>query len=396
MEFLARQPIFDTRQNVVAYELLFRNSRSNRCNETDLDLASRRMMSTALLLGLDLVAGGRSIYVNCTANLLLGQYATLLPPAQTVVEVLETVPANSDILSACRELKQAGYRIALDDFVDRQDQRDLIDVADVIKVDLRLTSSSERQHFIRRYRSPQRVFLAEKVETHEEFAETAEHGYDLFQGYFFCRPTILSLKAPRSLNPQHLRLLRLLGTPQLNLREVEELVKTDPALCFRLLRYLNSAAFDFHGEIRSILEAVMLLGETELRKWLFLMSALVSGRNPELVKLALVRARFAELLSPELRQPASLCFLLGLLSAMDAILDIPMLAVTQQLAIPAELRCALLGEEGMLRDCLAVVLAYEAGEWQRCEELREQYRVSPKSLVRSYFEALHWTESLVK
>jgi c-di-GMP-related signal transduction protein len=396
MEFIARQPIFDVRRKVVGYELLFRSSEENRCAEPDLDLASRKTMATAMLMGLDVLSGGNTIYLNCTEALLCGGYPTLFPAQQTVVEVLETVKPSPAVVSACRDLKSAGYTIALDDFEDGPGQAPLAELADIIKVDFRLSSSTERAALIRRYGKNGRVMLAEKVESDKEFCTAANQGYNLFQGFFFCRPKVLCTRSVKSLNPQHARILRILGHDTLDFREVEQLIKSDPALCFRLLRYLNSAAFCFQREIRSILEAVSLLGETELRKWLFLVSAIVSGRShPELVTLALVRARFAERLGPCFGISGSLLFFLGLLSLMDTILDLPMSLVTEMLAIPPEVHSALLGEPGRMRDCLDLVVAYEKADWKLCDQIGERCQIPLASLMEQYFAALKWTKSLM-
>ena len=396
MEFIARQPIFDLDHKVVAYELLHRSSEENRCAETNLEIASRQMMGTAMLVGFDALSSGHTVFINCTEEMLRGGYPTLFPAEQTVVEVLETVEATPAVVRACRELKKAGYTIALDDFEDRPGLADLIALADIIKVDFRLTSAEERAQLVRRYGKNGRMLLAEKVESNEEFASAVGQGYKLFQGYFFCKPRMLATRSVRSLNPLHVRVMRLLSRETLDFREVEMFIKSDPALCFRLLRYLNSAAFSFQRELRSILEAVSMLGEKELRKWLLLVSAIMAGnRNPELVKTALVRARFAELLGPRMHEAGSMAFLLGLLSLMPAILDLPLAQVAEQLAIPTDVRNALLGHPGPSRTCLDLVVAYESGQWDVCETLMNSCQIPVDLLVKNYCESVKWAEGLV-
>lgn len=397
MEFIARQPIFDLQRNVVAYELLHRSSGENRCAEPNLDLASRQMMLTAMLVGLDALSGGHTVFINCTEQMLRDGYPTLFPPEQTVVEVLETVEPSPEVIGACNDLKKAGYTIALDDFENRPDQEPLIDIADIIKVDFRLTASAERASLVEDYATNGRILLAEKVESNEEFTIAAKQGYTLFQGYFFCKPRIVSTHSVRSVNPQQMRILRLLSHAVLDFREVETLIKSDPALCFRLLRYLNSAAFCLRREVRSILEAVTLLGERELRKWLLLVSAVMSaGPKTELATTALVRARFAELVAPMMRLPASMAFLLGLLSLMHAILDLPLSDVTEQLAVPPEIREALQGRSNRMRTCLDLVAAYESGDWGRCKILSREQHIPMDRLVTSYCDAVQWAETLIK
>ncbi len=396
MEFIARQPIFDLKRNVVAYELLHRSSEENRCAEPNLELASRQMMGTAMLLGFDTLSSGHTIFVNCTEEMLCGGYPTLFPPEQTVVEVLETVQPSREVISACTDLKSAGYTIALDDFENRSGQERLIEVADIIKVDFRSTSTSERALLVQQYAKNGRIMLAEKVETNEEFANAAEQGYTLFQGYFFSKPRMLSTKSVRSVNPLQVRIMRMLSREMLDFREVEMLIKSDPALCFRLLRYLNSASFCFRHEVASILEAVMMLGEKEVRKWLLLVSAIMAGnRKPELVTTAMVRARFTELVAPKMGLSASLGFLLGLLSLMHAILDLPLADVVEQLAVPNEIRTALVGTPSRWSSCLAVVLAYESGDWQLCELLLREHYFPMETLVTDYCEAVKWADSIM-
>jgi EAL and modified HD-GYP domain-containing signal transduction protein len=396
MEFIARQPIFDLQHNLVAYELLHRSSEENRCAQPNLEIASRQMMGTAMLLGFDTLSSGHTVFINCTEEMLRGGYVTLFPAEQTVVEVLETVEPSPHVVRACRDLKKAGYTIALDDFDDRHGQAQLIDVADIVKVDFRLTSAEERGQMVRRYATNGRIMLAEKVESNEEFSSAAEQGYQLFQGYFFCKPKMLSTKSVRSVNPLQLRVMRLLSRDTLDFQEVEMLIKSDPALCFRLLRYLNSAAYCFRREVRSVLEAVTMLGEKELRKWLLLVSAIMAGnRNPELVKTAVMRARFAETLGPKLGVSGPVAFLLGLLSLMHVILDLLPSEVAEQLAIPEEIRDALLGNPGPLQTCLEVVLDYETGNWDKCDTLLRECNVQMDALVTSYRDAVKWAELLM-
>ena len=396
MEFIARQPIFDRERNVVAYELLHRSTEENRCAELDLNKASRQMLGTAMLLGFDTLSSGNTVFINCTEEMLRGGYATLFPAKQTVVEVLETVEGTPEVVRACRELRNAGYTIALDDFEDRSEQAPLIDVADIIKVDFRLTPARGRAQLVHRYAKNNRIMLAEKVESNVEFETAAELGYKLFQGYFFCKPRMLTTKSVRSMNPLQARIMRLLSREALDFHEVEMLIKSDPALCFRLLRYLNTAAFSFRHELRSILEAATMLGERELRKWLLLVSVIMAGnRNSVLVTTALVRARFAELMGPAMQVPGPTAFLLGLVSLMHVILDLPQSEVAEQLAIPTQVRDALHGKSGQLRSCLELVVEYESGNWSRCEVMLRDRHVPMNVLVANYCDAVKWAEELM-
>jgi c-di-GMP-related signal transduction protein len=392
MQLIARQPIFNTDRSVEAYELLFRDGEENRFTGTDLEHASRSTTDTAARVGLDLLSDGCSVFLNCTHDLIVSGYLKVLPPQVTVVEVLESVVPDRELVEACRRLKGCGYRIALDDFVDNVAWAPLIEIADVIKVDFRLSSPATRARVVERYANPQRRLLAEKVETYEEFDVAAKLGYTLFQGFFFCQPNLLSTRRVPAAHPRHLELLKALSKPALDLRELECLIKSDPALCYRLLHYLNSPLFYLRSEIRSILHGLVLLGETELRKWLLLVCAVTASdsSNPELINAALVRARFAELLAPHTGLSAPTLFVLGLLSLMDVILEKPRHVMLQEIAVPSEARAALLGTRNAYACCHELTLAYEAADWPRCDQLRRKLKITAQALRSAYLEAVRW------
>jgi len=397
MQYVARQPILDSHRCLTAFELLFRNSHENRCPPSDPDVASKKTMDTALLVGLDTLSGGHDVFLNCADDLILSGLPTLFPPGITVIEVLESVQPTPSILDACREFKRLGYRIALDDFVPQPGLEPLIELADVIKIDVRSTSPADCAAIASKYLATNHQLLAEKVETKEEFQRAATMGFTRFQGYFFSKPTILSTARIDGLDSNQFRMLRMLGKAQLDLVEVEAVVKSDPALCYRLLRLLNSSVFYFQSEIRSVLHALMLLGEAEVRKWLLLVCAVVGGMKAQkrhLLITALVRARFLELIAPEAQLSRSALFILGMLSLMDALLDVPITAIADQVAVSTEVRSALAGAPSPLRRCLDLALAYEGADWILCEEIRKEWRIPPGVVSRAYVDALGWAKEV--
>ena len=192
--FVARQPIFDCDQKVTGYELLHRQTAENVFVSTDPDLASKKVMDTAVLVGLSVLSNGHSLFINCPRDFIVNGYVTLFSPDLTVVEILETVEPDPQLIAACQELKKAGYRIALDDFVDHPRFAPLTKLADIIKVDFRLSSVGARAEMAAKYGGNRRQLLAEKIETHDEFVSAVQLGYTLFQGYFFCKPAIVSTR----------------------------------------------------------------------------------------------------------------------------------------------------------------------------------------------------------
>lgn len=395
--FIARQPIFDRARNVQAYELLFRqNGEENAFRGNNLDMASQSVMDTAVLFGTNILSQGHSIYLNCTRKSLLDGYVTLFSPATTVVEILETVEPEPEVLEACRELKIAGYRIALDDFVDSPRFAPLVNLADIIKVDFRLSPPDVWAEMARRYGPRGIQLLAEKVETHDEFSKALQLGYRLFQGYFFCKPRMLSTRDISGSRATYLRILQVAHAPELDYFKIEALIKSEPALFYRFFRYLNSAATPVRSEVKSILQAVTLLGEEDIRKWLTLVCAVLAneGQPSELIVLALVRARFSELLAGHAGLPGCSAFMLGLFSLMEGILEVPIQSVLDQVHLPEEVAAALLGEDNSLSRMQQLVLAYEQADWKACDHHALELQISADSMNHAHIQAVEWVQSL--
>ena len=241
-KFVARQPIFDAEQNVFAYELLFRTGMEDFFNFDDSDqAASSVIVDSFLLFGLETLTGGQKAFINCTREMLVKGYMALLPKEQVVVEILETVEPDEEIIGACLRLKRAGYLLALDDFVYEDKYEPLLELADIIKVDFQATEAAGRKSLVERMAPRGVKLLAEKVESKQEFEQAVEMGYDYFQGYFFSRPQILSGQDVPGYKLNYLRVLQAVNRPEVNLREIENVIKQDVSLTYKLLRYLNSA-----------------------------------------------------------------------------------------------------------------------------------------------------------
>lgn len=394
--FVARQPILTADEKVFGYELLFRDGIEDFFAHPDTDLASRSTLDTSVLIGLNTLCDGRRAFINCTREILLKDYITLLPSGQVVVEVLETVPADELVIEACRRLKKAGYLIALDDFAVNDPRAVMTDLADIIKVDLRATSAAEAAAMVKQYGPWRCRMLAEKVETREEFTAAQSDGFIYFQGYFFRRPELLRAQEIPANRVNYLRMLRAVSQPELDVREIENLLKGEASLCYRLLRYMNSAVFAFSAEIQSVRHALSLLGEREVRRWVRLVATLGAGqaKTSDLVLAALVRARFCELLSPKIPHGKSDLFLMGMLSLMDVILEIPMAQVIDNVPIDAESKRLLISGEGNLRPFYQLMLAQETGNWAAVGELGARLRLSEKEVADAHWEAMLWARSV--
>lgn len=395
LRFVARQPILTADEKVFGYELLFRDGIENYFRCSDSDAASRSTLDSSLLLGLDVLCDKHYAFVNCTRDVLVKDYAVLLPPRQTVIEVLESVHPDQIVVSACQRLKQAGYLIALDDFIANGPREPLTELADIIKVDLRATAPEQQSVIVRRYGSRIQL-LAEKVETREEFRAARDRGFLYFQGYFFRRPEVLTARdIPRNL-ANYLRMLQEVSRPELDLHVIEKLVKSEVSLCYRLLRYLNSARFCFASEIHSVQHALTMLGEREIRRWVQLVATLGAGQNKsgELVLSALVRARFCDLLSSKLAHGGSDLFLMGLMSLMDAVLEMPMSEVLERVPLDQAIKNVILGGPSHLRTIFRLMLAQESGEWPAVAELARLLHVPRDDVADAYWQALQWARKV--
>jgi c-di-GMP-related signal transduction protein len=394
--FIARQPILGADEKVFGYELLFRDGVEDFFQSTDHDAASRSTLNTSMLLGLDALCDGRRAFINCTRDMLLKDYITLLPSVQAVAEILETVPADDLVVAACRRLKEAGYIIALDDFAVNDPREPLTDLADIIKVDLRDTSPADAAAMVKRYGPWRCRMLAEKVETREEFLASKKAGFLYFQGYFFRRPELMTAHEIPANRLNYLRMLTAVSQPELDVHQMENLVKSEAALCYRLLRYLNSAAFGFTAEIRSVKHALAILGEREVRRWIRLVATLGAGqgKSTDLVLAALVRARFCELLSPKVQHGKTDLFLMGMLSLMDVMLEIPMRQVLENVPIDLESKAVLLGESSSVQPFYQLMLAQEAGDWKTVNERTTQLSLAESDVATAYLQAMQWAREV--
>jgi len=310
-----------------------------------------------------------------------------------VAEILETVEPEDRVIAACKRLKSFGYLIALDDFAPNDPRLPLCEFADIIKVDVRATRPEERAGMMRRFGSPKCKMLAEKLETPHEFHQARDMGFVYFQGYFFCRPEVVIGHEVPSSRLHYIRLLEMVSRTEIDMRELEKMLKQEASLSYRLLRYLNSPLFGFSLEIKSIRHAMAVLGEREMRRWVRLVVTVGAAEQKcsELVLMGLARARFCELLSYRLQSNADL-FLLGLLSIMDAILEVSMDVLLEQLPVDHETKTTLLGQKSGLRPLYQLMLAQEAGEWCQSSELAKQLKLSDEEVASTWWQALQWAQ----
>ena len=376
--FVGRQPILDRRQQMFAYELLFRRGTQNRADVTDDRAATATVLSYAFTeLGLDAALGPYLGFVNLDARMLVSDALEMLPRDKFVLEVLETVELTPQVISRCRELKDLGFTLALDDFVTLEDQhRPLLEMADIVKVELMGMSDADLAATVRALRHWPVKLLAEKVDSEAQVKHCLELGFELFQGYYFAKPTII---AGKRLSHSEATLNRLLGLvlEDAETGELEAIFKPEPGLTMNLLRLTNSAASGVRQKITSVRHAITVLGRRQMQRWLqILVYADASPRGElasPLMQLAATRGRFMELLAGDLlgssRELEDQAFMTGIMSLMPALLHVPIGEVIASLNVAQAVRGALEARSGALGRMLLLAEALEQADWDACAAL---------------------------
>jgi len=397
---IARQPILTADEEVVGYELFFREGPEQNHFTSDVESATSATLDALNMVGLDVLCDGHVAFINCTRQMLLTDYFALLPPDDIVIEIQETVPANDEVMQACARLKGDGYAIALDNFVPGDSRESLVPYADFIKVDTTRVLPWQSAALIALHGSERCRMLAQRVETRSQFMTAKHNGFTRLQGYFFRRPENLRARKIPASQATYLNLLSAISKPQLDFSEIEDLVKREPSLCYGLLRYLNSPLIGLSLPVVSIRHALNLLGEQESVRWIRMASTLVMGeeKSSDLVLSSLVRARFCELIAPRVENCRFDLFLMGMLSLMDALLGMPIGMVIKELCldpdIKAQLLCAKTGSQTPLSPVYDLMMAREAGDWERVTRLGKKLKLSLSFVAETSNEAMRWAHQV--
>ena len=397
---VARQPILDARQQVFGYELLYRaEAQHDSCVDTGASVSAKVIGDALLGIGFDTLTDGRRAFINLDIHTLLADASGLLDPEQVVLEILESVAVTPEVVAMCASLRDRGYAIALDDFVPGSAAEALVPFARFVKLDVLHLRGEDLLPTTRRLLTAGATVLAEKVETAVAFERAKAAGCSLFQGYYFCRPVTFSGKALPANQLTQMRLVAALNQPSVSLGTIEDLLKHDASLSYRVLRSVNSAGFGLRREIQSIREALLLLGLDQVRKWSSIWALAGLNKGPsELVTMTVIRARCCELIGQALDRAdnGSAYFLLGLCSLLDVLLGQPMEAVTKELPLDPEIQAALLGQANPARRALDAVLHYEQGRWEQAAAATAALGLDADVLPDAYADALGWARKLTR
>lgn len=404
--FVGRQPILDRNGDIYGYELLYRNSDKNYFPNVDPELATIGLIvNTFLTIGIEKVAGNNLSFINFTGELLAQDIFSSLDPDQVVIEILENVEITPSLLTKMRSLKETGFKLALDDFILQEQysvHSDLFQLIDYIKVDYLDTTPAERleiEKFIKKY--PSIVLLAEKVETEEEFEDAKASGYTLFQGYFFSKPEIVKgIEIPTNVS-LHFQIIERLHTETPDIDEIAELIMHDISLTYKLLRLINTLAFNVPKKISSIKQAIVIIGLRETKRWIQVLALREigdgsgNGRTKALADYSLTRAKMCELLAMhDKKSNSEEYFLAGMFSLIDIIMKRDWDSVSQFIPLSDEVMRTVKGEQTEMTPYLQLTKAVECFDWKRIKRLTAEMGITQTELSKYSLEAHHWTQSL--
>ena len=402
--FLGRQPILDRNQEIVGYELLFRSADIDHAIFESYSHASSNVISHALAsFGIQEVLGGKFGFINVHIGLLLSEILELLPVGQSVLELLEMIQLDDQVITRCRELKEMGFVLALDDHEFDISNAEIYHVVDIIKIDILLTDTDALPDIVRQLRKYPVKLLAEKVETVEQFQTCYDLGFDLFQGYYFARPVVLNRT---KIDVSGMALLKLLQqlTMDASVEMIEATFKENPGLSYNLLTLVNSVALGIREKIKTLRHAILLLGMNQLRRWTQL--SLFAGHdsrgiNHPLLEMAAVRGRFMEVIVKQLAgqyatdEQAEAAFMVGILSLLDVLFETPMETIISSLNLNEDVGAALLKREGQLGEMLRLTEKLEVADFDAVTALLDTCGVTLDQILAAQLEAFNWRSSII-
>lgn len=392
--FIARQSILDVNQQLYGYEFLYRNSEENHfCADINGTVATRTLISN-LTTEFDWrkLTAGRFAFVNFTEEMLKSNFVSYLRPRDLIIEILETVRADTVLFDKLKDLKEKGYQFALDDY--SGESNILMDVADIIKVDFRLTTLKTQQKIAQEY--GHKILLAEKIETEEEFLQAKIMKYQLFQGYYFSKPIVLSEETVEVALGSYLKLWTEINKPEISFDQLDRIIRLDVNLSYKLMTRINSMEYYRGNQVTSIKPALIQMGHGNLRRWILLLLLRdCFGENGTFsTKLALTRAVFSEQIAllqnrNDLHDDA---YIVGLFSSIDAVINRQLEEVLDKLFISKAAKDALLGHPGPLADILRFTHDYEQGLWDLVDAFLFSNQIKPEELSSIYRESINFAE----
>jgi EAL and modified HD-GYP domain-containing signal transduction protein len=401
--FLGRQPILDRDQRIVGFELLFRSSDASYAEIDEYSMASARVILNALTeFGIEEILGKHRGFFNVDMEMLMSDHLELLPREQVVIELLETIEVTESVITRCHDLKEKGFVLALDDNIYSPASIPFYEIVDIVKVDILQIPLQELAGMVARLRNWPLTILAEKVETAEQFSLCKEIGFELYQGYYFARPSVIQQKR---LDSSRVTLMNLLNQVRAgaDIRSVEQCFRKHPNLTYNLLCLVNSVAFGLREKIRSLRHALMVLGEKQLLRWitLALFTYKENGKAASpMLEIAVVRGRIMELLiqakenGPREDDYPERAFITGILSLADVLLETSMEEILDHLNLTEDIRLALISREGHLGGLLKMLEKLERNEFGAVSKDLENCGLTAEQLLTAQMSSIGWVNSL--
>jgi EAL and modified HD-GYP domain-containing signal transduction protein len=391
--YVARQPIFNAKTDLYAYELLFRNNDENQASITDGNAASSQVILNAFVdMNFQAIAKYHPVFINLTRDFIFGELPLPMAPGSLVIDIPEDIEVDDRLLGVLKSFGNKGYTLAVNNFTMEDHKLPLLDRVDIVKIDLQLCDRDKLPGLVEHLKPHDVKLLAEKVESHNDFDWCKELGFDYFQGYFFSTPKNFTAQ---SIKPNRLAILRILATlqdPDCDIRELEGLISNDVSMSYKILRIINSALYSMPRNIDSVKQAILALGLKAIRDWVAIISLTdIDDKPRELVALSLQRARMMTCLAETQGMDADAAFTTGLFSCIDALMDQSMERIMSELPLANDIVRALLNHEGRLGELLELVTHYEQGDWDKLTI----GSLSVDELRQCYLESIEWSSDLI-
>jgi EAL and modified HD-GYP domain-containing signal transduction protein len=395
---VSRQPIFNKKKDVFAYELLFRSDlpgsiKNMKDRRAARDHSSLTAIDSLLVNGLKRLSTGKRVIIHFNHQTLLSEFPLMFPSNLLGIEIQEDADPENKVTEVVKKMKKAGYLVLMNDYVFNEGEINLVKMADIVMVDFRSRGIQKRDSIFDGSSMLPR-FLARGVETSSDFELAAEAGYHYFQGNFFSKEDIIPCRNIPSYKLNLMRILKEINKPSVQFDKIEKILQKDLSITYKLLRFVNSAFFGLKATVQSIRHALALLGETEVRKCLsfIVLSSIGTDKPMELIRTTIIRAKFCEYIALELgfKSELSNFFLMGMFSMVNAFLDRPMDEILADLPLASPVKTALLGESNHFRDVLELVKDYERGDWIHLHQMTQRLKLKEKKIAALYPDAVEW------
>lgn len=395
--YVARQPIVDRNKKIVAFELLYRNGKKNAFPDVNSDFATKSILINQSLVHQQRILNDCMGFVNFGYESLIDRLPFDFPNKSYTIEILETCPPSDELYDIVVELNKKGYRIALDDYIPSEEWLRFYDYIDIIKFDITTYPLSKAAEYIDNLKDYNIKFLAERVETYEEFIEAKEYGFHFFQGYFFSKPEVIHNKVVDSSLSSQIQLSAAISRETLDIEKIERIIASNPGLSFKLLNFVNECS-KVKAPINSLQQALVYLGEDKIRK--FVTYAVLKTLSPEkpsiLFNMSLQRAKFFEMILSfiGLDKKKELGYLCGMLTVIDALLDVDISSILEPLNVDMEIKSALLNEEGILGGVIQLAKAVENSDWHKVDELSNSLKIKEVNIMDAFVESAVWADEV--